>query len=154
MNVFSKKMEYSFSSMILLTSYYYKKQVVSISLLAEELGIPTSFLAKIIQIFTKNKLLQGKSGVRGGVILAKNPSDIFLIDLYKLIDGNELMEKCLLGLDACQEEDHCPMHETWKQAKEQLVGFLENNTLEAVYADLKERNNKDITKLIKRSYKK
>jgi len=55
--------------------------------LANELSIPKSFLAKILQSLAKQGILESRKGAHGGFILAKDVSEISVNDIIFASEG-------------------------------------------------------------------
>jgi len=71
--------------------------------LANELHIPKSFLAKIMQSLAKEGILESRKGAHGGFLLAKAPGDITLYSVIVAAEG-----KAPAVLDCAQYVDSCP----------------------------------------------
>jgi Rrf2 family iron-sulfur cluster assembly transcriptional regulator len=94
------------------------------NLVAREESIPPSFLAKIISQLSIAGLLHTSRGARGGVMLAREPRDISLLDVVEAIDGPITLNECVLEPEACQAGKDCPLREVWCDAQDELVGRL------------------------------
>jgi len=55
--------------------------------LANELSIPKSFLAKILQSLAKQNILESRKGAHGGFILARDVSEISVNDIIFAAEG-------------------------------------------------------------------
>ena len=71
--------------------------------LANELNIPKSFLAKIMQSLAKQDILESRKGAHGGFLLSR---DLDKITLYSVITAAE--GKAPAVLDCTQYMDSCP----------------------------------------------
>jgi Rrf2 family protein len=98
------------------------------STVAREMKIPPSFLAKIISQLSIAGLLHTSRGARGGVMLAREPKDITLLDVVEAIDGPILLNECVGDPADCAFHDDCPMHPIWEDAQSQLVKRLRETT--------------------------
>jgi Rrf2 family protein len=98
------------------------------STVAREMKIPPSFLAKIISQLSIAGLLHTSRGARGGVMLAREPKEITLLDVVEAIDGPILLNECVGNPDDCVFLEDCPMHPIWEDAQEQLVKRLRETT--------------------------
>ncbi|MFC6260290.1 RrF2 family transcriptional regulator [Levilactobacillus fujinensis] len=56
-------------------------------LVAEHLGISTSYLKKIVQKLAGAKIVKTISGRDGGIVLTKDPNQITLLDVFDAIEG-------------------------------------------------------------------
>lgn len=96
------------------------------STVAKEQRIPPSFLAKIISQLSIAGLLHTSRGARGGVMLAREPKDITLLEVIEAIDGPIQFNECVGSEEVCAFGDHCPIKAVWCQAQEDLVAHLRN----------------------------
>jgi len=93
---------------------------VSISEIAKKHKISPKFLSQIAQELKKAGILRSKEGIAGGYALAKGPSEIKLLDVLKILEG-EIME------GRCFEEGHkcvCGAKDIWRQIKKQISATI------------------------------
>jgi Rrf2 family protein len=103
------------------------------STVAQEQKIPPSFLAKIISQLSIAGLLHTSRGARGGVMLAREPKEISLLEVIEAIDGPIQLNECVGESGVCSFEDGCPLRPVWCDAQEDLVKKLKGTN----FADLK-----------------
>ena len=72
--------------------------------IAEDLGIPSELLAKILQRLAKAKLIASVNGPKGGYVLARDPGQIRVSEVLGAIEGP-------LGLVSCYRTMKCPQLE-------------------------------------------
>lgn len=99
-------------------------QKAATSQIAEHQEIPLSFLAKIVAQLSVAGLLQTMRGARGGVMLARPPEEITLLDVVEAIDGPIMLNECVNGDDDCPMHE-CPMRNVWNAAQADLVARLQ-----------------------------
>jgi Rrf2 family protein len=99
-------------------------QRAATSQIAKEQRIPPSFLAKIISQLSIAGLLQTSRGARGGVMLARGPESITLLDVVEAIDGPIALNECVTDENACSFGEECPLRPIWCDAQEDLVNRL------------------------------
>jgi Rrf2 family protein len=91
---------------------------------AKEQRIPPSFLAKIISQLSIAGLLHTSRGARGGVMLARDPKDITLLEVVEAIDGPIRLNECVADGGVCSFENQCPIRLVWCEAQDELVARL------------------------------
>jgi Rrf2 family protein len=94
------------------------------STVAKEQRIPPSFLAKIISQLSIAGLLHTSRGARGGVMLARDPKDITLLEVVEAIDGPIQLNECVSDDGVCSFDESCPIRSVWCEAQEDLVARL------------------------------
>lgn len=67
--------------------------------IADLTGFSKNHTAKILQQLVKNNFIQSSRGPKGGFVMKKAPSEITLMEVYKVIEG-----------DIETEESMCKMH--------------------------------------------
>ena len=107
------------------------------SAIAKEQKIPPSFLAKIVSQLSIAGLLHTARGARGGVMLARDPKEITLLEVVEAIDGTIQLNECVEGNGVCSFENNCPIRPVWCEAQDELVGRLRNTN----FAQILDRKN-------------
>ena len=82
-------------------------RTVSITELVKELETPKPFLRKILQLLSINGILKSYRGKNGGFVLARDPKDIFLLDLMQVFQGKFKISECLFKKNACPDQPYC-----------------------------------------------
>ena len=108
-------------------------QRVATSTVAREMKIPPSFLAKIISQLSIAGLLRTSRGARGGVSLAREPSEISVLDVVEAIDGPILLNECVGTNKPCTFEEECLVHPIWLEVQETLVNRLRETRFDVLY---------------------
>ncbi|MBN2781997.1 MAG: Rrf2 family transcriptional regulator [Campylobacterales bacterium] len=80
----TKASEYAILSLIILSK---SANPLRSETLSNDLQIPKSFLAKILQSLAKSDILKSYKGVNGGFSLAKDTKDISMLDVIKSVEG-------------------------------------------------------------------
>jgi len=121
---------------IAISSYNNKK--VSTKEISEEIDSPKAFTAKILQELAKNEIIKSTKGPYGGFEIDKNKiSSIKLSKIVKAIDGDSIFKGCGLGLETCDEDHPCPVHDKFKIVRTELRDMLENTNLEQLALNIK-----------------
>lgn len=99
------------------------------SKIAQEKLIPSSFLAKIISQLSIARLVNTLRGASGGVMLARDPENISLLDVVEAIDGPITLCECTKDPFLCSFGSNCPLHEVWCETQNELVENLRSVSL-------------------------
>lgn len=136
--MFSKACEYAIKASIFIAISSYNNKKVSPKEISEEIDSPKAFTAKILQELAKNEIIKSTKGPYGGFEIDKNKiSSIKLSQVVKAIDGDSIFKGCGLGLEACDEDHPCPVHDKFKIVRTELRDMLENTNLEQLALTLK-----------------
>lgn len=107
-------------------------RMVMVKEMAEALGLPMFYLAKLIQPPTQAGWLVTARGRGGGVRLNSGAESITLLDILRLTDGQRADGECLLGFKNCEDETACVLHCQWKPIKQELSEGLGGYSLAAL----------------------
>lgn len=100
--------------------------------IAECLGLPKPYLARILNRLVHGGLVTAKRGYRGGVMLVRRPEQISLLEVVQAIDGGASASACLFGLETCPVGRTCPAHTLWNAMRMRLEETLHRTPLSAV----------------------
>ncbi len=115
----SKSSEYAIRLVLWLTSAS-PKSYVKLSEIASDLDISFYQLSKVAQRLISNGLLDSLTGPQGGVLLASNGDKLTLMDILVVTDADAFTERCILGIENCNEDNQCIMHPHWQKANQSL----------------------------------
>lgn len=125
--MFSKACEYGIRAVLFIVGKSVNGERSRIKEIAEEVGAPEAFTAKVLQKLVKEGLLRSVTGPRGGFYLEEEDMEnIQLIEIVKAIDGNDIFEGCAIGLPYCNPQRPCPAHYKFKKVKDELKEMLSN----------------------------
>lgn len=127
--LYSRPCEYAIRTMAYLARVGLDKRVQSQEIATAE-GIPTPFLAKVLQQLAHSNLINSFKGPGGGFSLNRVPGEISLYDIFRVVDGVEDLDRCAVGLAECHDSAPCPLHDTWKSVRVHLIQYLKKTTLE------------------------
>jgi len=127
--IFSKKCEYGMQAVLYLAAHD-KDRTISSDQISKALKIPKEFISKILQSLRDSGLIFSTKGKSGGFGLAKDPSQIKLIDIVQAIDGLEMFNSCVLGFPECSPDTPCPVHDSWGALRTKAFEMLSTETLD------------------------
>lgn len=129
--MFSKATEYALRATIYIAQKGSEENKLGIDEIANAIGSPKSFTAKILQKLTaSNGLISSARGPRGGFYLSKKAQKRPVRDILHLMEEEGILLKCVLGLKKCSELTPCPMHTEYKCIKQQLIHLFEKTSIE------------------------
>jgi len=102
--------------------------------IARRARVPYAYLAKRMPGLVAAGLVRSVRGKRGGVLLARPPEEITLLQVSEAVEACQWLGRCLLGLVTCSDERACPVHNFWKDARQQIEFTLRYTTLADVVA--------------------
>lgn len=133
--LFTKSSEHAIKAMLYLTSRSAESPILAREI-AQTLNIPFHYLSKVLHQLTKDRLLTSHRGTMGGFSLARPADTINLQDIVTSIDGRQTFDGCLLGEDACGPDQPCPIHHRWTEARNTVLTFLSESTIDQLSKEL------------------
>ena len=109
--------------------------------------VTPAFLTKIFQPLIKAGIVNSQRGVGGGFLLAKDPSEINMLDILEAEEGKLKLNHCLVDTDFCQRDAYCSAHEVWHDAQREMAEVLKRYSI----ADLVQRENENLNQLKKQA---
>jgi len=125
---FTKAEEYGILGVIYLAEKDINN-ITPLSEISEAQDIPEKFLAKIFQSLSKTGIIRSHRGVRGGFSLAKDASDIGILEILQAIQGPYNLMKCTNNRSVCDKDGFCSLRELLILAEKQLLSVFGNYTL-------------------------
>ncbi|MEI6564177.1 MAG: Rrf2 family transcriptional regulator [bacterium] len=108
--------------------------------LAEQIEVPRQFTLKIAQSLNKAGLIKAQRGVGGGILLAREPSEISLQDILNATDTPRAFNECLLDPATCPRAQHCSIHQKLHGIQAMLDQQLKHISLADLVRDQKAIN--------------
>src|ERR1700704_3511012 len=128
----SKKSQYAFKALAYLTEKFNQGPVL-ISEISTRKKVPLKFLENILLELKKGGILESKKGKGGGYFLKKDPAQIKVATIVRLVNGPIAMLPCVSlyfykRCDNCDEMS-CGLHDIMIQVRDASLAVLENKTL-------------------------
>lgn len=136
----SASCKYGIRAIIFIASRPDKKINTGLKQVADELKIPQPYLAKILQILSRKKILHSTKGPHGGFYILKPANELTLMDIIEAIDGGEFFDRCYVTGEKCNfdkpERGVCILHNDLRKEKERLSAFFSSKTIESLTKQL------------------
>lgn len=107
---------------------------VLIQQIADDEQISKKFLESILLLLRKAGFLGSKKGKGGGYYLIKDPSEIKMAAVIRVLEGPIALLPCVSlnfyeKCDDCPDEDVCSLHSLMLEVRDSTLQVLENKTL-------------------------
>ncbi len=126
--LYSKTAQYSIQSMLYIAANHSESNIL-VRDVARELGLPASFLSKILQTLSRYGFLNSVKGPRGGFSMSEKGAESTIAQLVEVIDGPMDFEMCIAGFVPCNSENACPLHESWKRIREEIRELVNRKSI-------------------------
>ncbi len=137
----SKKTKYGIKALTYLARQE-NKTPVSIATISKSENISLKFLESILLTLRKNGLLGSKKGKGGGYYLLKEPNEIQMTAVMRILEGPISMIPCVSlnfyeKCADCPDENACAVHRLMIEVRDSTLQIFRNTTL----ADLTIKNS-------------
>ena len=131
----SKRGEYGLRAMIILAHAYNESPdaMVQIKEISEQDKIPAKYLEQILLALKNAGMLQSRMGIGGGYYLARQPGEINLGQIIRVLDGPLAPIRCVSQMAyepcGCPDERTCGLRMVMGDVRNAIADILENTTL-------------------------
>lgn len=132
-NMLSKKTKYGIKALSYIAKKPNRKPVQTGEISKNE-NISQKFLESILLTLRKNGFLGSKKGKGGGYYLIREPEDIKMTAVIRVLEGPIAMVPCVSlnyyeKCDDCPDEKSCSVHSLMIQVRDSTLKVLGENTL-------------------------
>lgn len=132
---FSKKSEYGLRALLELTRAYGSATLQRHDIAVRQ-HIPVEFLEQILLALKRAGVLSSRRGAKGGYSLIKQPKDISLGHVIRILDGPLAPIGCVskTAYQKCSDcpyanRAHCPVQQVMGSVRDAIADILDNYTL-------------------------
>lgn len=135
----SKKMDYALVALACLHQHAAVEtpspvaETVSARRIADQYGLPVALLMNLLKDLQQAGIVQSVRGPAGGYRLAKESSQISLLEVFEAVEGPVRIAQCTDPLaivgQGCPIQNVCPIRQPIHRLEEHLTGFLDRVTL-------------------------
>jgi Rrf2 family protein len=107
---------------------------VQISTIAESENISHKYLESILLTLRKARFLGSKKGKGGGYYLLREPKDIKMVEVMRVLEGPIAMVPCVSlnwyeKCDDCPDENACGVHKLMIEVRDSTLSIFNNKSL-------------------------
>ncbi|WP_343487613.1 Rrf2 family transcriptional regulator [Allomuricauda sp. d1] len=129
----SKKTKYGLKALAYLASQE-NREPVQIAEIAKHENISQKFLESILLTLRRNGFLGSKKGKGGGYYLIKEPNEILMTAVMRVLEGPIAMVPCVSlnfyeKCDDCPDENECSVNKLMLKVRDANLEVYRNNTL-------------------------
>ena len=131
----TRKSKYGLKALLVLAEEMDRGPML-ISELADRHRMPKKFLEAILLDLKRHGLLHSKKGKGGGYFLSRDPSQITLGQVIRILDGPLALIPCVsqtayVKCEECVDEETCGIRLAMKEVRDATAQILDNTSLEA-----------------------
>lgn len=144
----SNSCKYGIRAVVFIASKQEGVGKIGLKVIGEELKIPVPYLAKILQILSKRKVLDSSKGPHGGFSLLIPAKSLTLMDIIRSIDGEDFFDRCYVTGEKCSfnepDKGVCLLHNDLRKEKERLTQFFSGRTIDSLLRQINKNNKLNI----------
>ena len=127
----STRVRYGLKALVYIAEKSREDKLVRIKEIADDQNISVQYLEQILFKLKNENIIEGKRGPNGGYRLAKNPEEITLHELYKILDEEEKVIDCNESKEnkANCDGQSCGTTCIWNKLDNAMTKILEETTL-------------------------
>ena len=129
----SKKTKYGIKALTFLAKQEVRTPI-AIAVISKSENISLKFLESILLTLRKNGILGSKKGKGGGYYLLKEPNEIQMTSIMRVLEGPIAMVPCVSlnfyeKCDDCPDENICTVHNLMIQIRDSSLQIFRNTSL-------------------------
>lgn len=137
----SQKCQYAVRAIFELSKNYGKGPIRT-NEIADAQAIPQRFLENILNELKSTGLIESRRGMRGGYLIARNPAELTVGEIIRLVDGPLDPVKCIGEgrSGGCPLQNECSLVKLWNRAKVAMEQVYDNATFKGLVEEEQEMN--------------
>ncbi|MCG8341735.1 MAG: Rrf2 family transcriptional regulator [Chlorobiales bacterium] len=139
MKVLTKSTDYAVRALLVLGAH--EGEYVSAKKISDEQGIPYQFLRRILQDLCRYGFVRTKEGVRGGVMLDREPQSIRIREVIEIFQGKVELSECMFRKQLCSNRTNCVLRHEIMRIEQMVNREFEQITIGKLLDDLKVLEN-------------
>lgn len=130
--MFSQTVEYALRAIVFLADK--APAACTTDQIATATQVPKAYLSKVLQNLGRHEIVRSQRGIGGGVMLAKSPADLTVLEVVNAVEPIQRIATCPLGLKS-HGTNLCPLHRRMDDALELVETAFGNSTLAEILAE-------------------
>jgi Rrf2 family protein len=110
--------------------------------IADEEDLSKKYLESILAQLRTAGLVRSVRGAHGGYVLARDPAEITVADVIRVLEGSLAFVECVEDASYCQRSGDCVTRYIWLEAEAALSACFEGMTIQSL-VDRKRRSSND-----------
>jgi Rrf2 family protein len=107
---------------------------LTIERIARDARVPAGYLAKVMQLLVRARLVTSQRGINGGFLLAASTGELTLLRIVSAVDPSRRIGACPLGLHH-PGDVLCPLHRRLDEAAAKVEEILASTTVSELITD-------------------
>lgn len=145
----STRGEYGVRAMVALAKHH-GQGPMSISAISKASGVPMPYLEQLIGPLRRAGLVESKRGARGGYHLTRDPREVGVGEVYRVMEGPVAPMECVsedITEQTCPLIDGCETRPVWLRMRDAIVETIDSMTLQDLITNSPRRSASSETRV-------
>jgi Rrf2 family protein len=119
---------------------------MSIAAMSKASAVPMPYLEQLIAPLRRAGLVESKRGARGGYQLTRDPRDVAVGEVYRIMEGPVAPMDCVsedISEQTCPLIDGCETRPVWLRMRDAIIDSLDSTTLADLIAQSPRRSARE-----------
>jgi len=130
--MFNKETEYALRGLVYIQLQNFEGKRPGIAEIAEQIDAPHFYTAKILQRLVRQGFIESQKGKGGGFYFDAKKSDLSIKQLIIATEGDTLFKGCGFGLNHCDENNPCPLHDKYAAIRDALNQLVTEENVQSL----------------------
>ncbi len=139
--MFKKETEYALRGLVYINIQNQEGRSPGIVEISTEIETPQHYMAKILQRLVRLGFIESSKGKNGGYSFNPEKPDLTLKEIILSIEGDSLFTGCGFGLKQCDEQNPCPLHNSYSPIRKALNKLVNEETIQSLAGNNKTNLN-------------
>jgi Rrf2 family protein len=130
--MFNKETEYALRGLVYIQLQNLRGRRPGIIEISEEIDAPQFYSAKILQRLARLGLVESQKGKGGGFYFDPKKPVLSLRTLVLATEGGKSIQGCGFGLNSCDDNNPCPLHEKYAPIRKALNSLIAEEDIQSL----------------------
>lgn len=130
--MFNRETEYALRALVYIQQQNDQGIIPGLESIAADIHSPRYFTAKILQNLVKKGFLLSSKGRGGGFYFDPEKPPLSLKVVVESIEGSRTFEGCGFGLNTCDPEHPCALHDRYGPIRQAIDALLSSETIQSL----------------------
>ena len=128
----AKNTEYAIRALVYIRLMNLENKRPGVIEIAREIEAPEAYMAKILQVLTRHKIVNSRKGRGGGFHFTDGIATPSLYEVILVMEGDACFHKCAFGFTYCNNENPCPLHDHYITIRDNFRTVTQNETIGSI----------------------
>ncbi len=122
MKILNRDTDYAIRALLYMAKA--PQQISSVKALVDDLRMPRAFSRRLLQVLSREGILQSSKGKGGGFRFKKSPARIKLKDLVEIFQRGFIETRCIFRKKTCPDTATCPLRQKIRGIEKKVIDEL------------------------------